>query len=206
MSIIHYFSKDANKRARFIFDLIAPMYGWIEKHQADKYRDAISVIDKEISIKGKTVLDVGTGTGAWAQMFVGMQAKEVHAVDLSPKMLNEGKKKHPSISFKTGDAENLSELADNSFDIVTAAFLLHGVKKDRRRKILSEMNRISRKHIVINDFGSKTDLSVSILEFFERSDFRNFKIHFCDELKSIFPLARKLETDDGNGLYFAIKE
>jgi ubiquinone/menaquinone biosynthesis C-methylase UbiE len=64
MSIIHYFSKDANKRARFIFDLIAPMYGWIEKHQVDKYVMSIGVVDDEIGISGKKVLDVGTGTGA----------------------------------------------------------------------------------------------------------------------------------------------
>ena len=180
MTLINYFSKDANKRAKFI--------------------------NKEINIKGKKVLDVGTGTGAWADMFVRQQAKEVYAVDLSPRMLDEGQKKHPEITFLLGDAESLSDLEDNSFDIVTASFVLHGVKEDRRRKILSEMKRVSRKHVVINDFSGKTDLSVGILEFFERSDFRNFKARFCDELKSLFPMARKIETGDGNGLYFAEKK
>ena len=206
MSIIHYFSKDANKRAKFIFNLIAPVYGWIDRHQAEKYAHTIDMLHQEISIKGKRVLDVGTGTGAWADMFVGKQAEEVYAVDLSQKMLDEGQKKHPEITFLLGDAENLAGLADNSFDIVTASFVLHGVKEDRRRKILSEMRRVSRKHVVINDFSGRTDKGALVLEFLERSDFRNFKANFCNELKNMFPIARKLETDNGNGLYIALKE
>jgi ubiquinone/menaquinone biosynthesis C-methylase UbiE len=206
MPITDYFSKDPNKRARFIFDLIAPIYGKIEKHQAEKYVRTIKVLDKEIGIAGKTVLDVGTGTGAWADMFVGMQAKEVHAVDLSPKMLEEARKKHPEITFERGDAENLTEIADKSFDIVTASFVLHGVKEDRRRKILSEMKRISREFVVINDFSGRTDLAIYILETLERSDYKKFKANFCNELKSMFPDVRKVETDKGNALYLALTE
>jgi ubiquinone/menaquinone biosynthesis C-methylase UbiE len=138
-------------------------------------------------------------------MFVSKQAAEVHAVDLSPKMLEEGRKKQPDIIFSLGDAEDLKGIADNSFDIVTASFVLHGVKEDRRRKILSEMKRVTRKYVVINDFSGKTDRAVGILEFFERSDFKNFKAHFCEELKSMFPEARKIETNGGNALYFAVK-
>jgi ubiquinone/menaquinone biosynthesis C-methylase UbiE len=203
MPITDYFSKDPNKRARFIFDLIAPLYGRIEKHQAEKYAHTIEVLDQEIGIKGKKVLDVGTGTGAWADMFVRMQAKEVHAVDLSPKMLEQARKKHPEIVFNQGDAENLSDIADKSFDIVTASFVLHGVKENRRKRILSEMKRISRKHIVINDFSGRTDPAILILETLERSDYKKFKANFCNELKSMFPKARKVETDGGNGLYLA---
>ena len=206
MPITDYFSKDPNKRARFIFDLIAPLYGRIEKHQAEKYAHTIEVLEQEIGIRDKKVLDVGTGTGAWADMFVKMQAKEVHAVDLSPRMLDEARKKHPDITFQWGDAENLSGIDDNSFDIVTASFVLHGVKEDRRRKILSEMKRISRKYVVINDFSGRTDPAIFILETLERSDYKRFKAHFCDELKEIFPEARKVETGQGNGLYLAWNE
>jgi hypothetical protein len=61
---------------------------------------------------------------------------------------------------------------------------------------------------VIDDkigISSKTGIAVGILKFFERSDFRNFKAHFSDELKEIFPGARKIETGGGNALYFAGK-
>ena len=206
MPFTDYFSKDPNKRARFIFDLIAPLYGRIEKHQAEKYAYSIEVLEREIGIKGKKVLDVGTGTGAWADMFVKMQAKEVHAVDLSPKMLEVAGQKHPEINFQWGDAENLSGIADNSFDIVTASFVLHGVKEDRRRKILSEMKRVSRKHVVINDFSGRTDPAIFILETLERSDYKRFKANFCNELKAMFPQARKVETGRGNGLYLAVTQ
>jgi ubiquinone/menaquinone biosynthesis C-methylase UbiE len=206
MPITDYFSKDPNKRARFIFDLIAPLYGRIEKHQAEKYARTIDVLDREIGIEGKNVLDVGTGTGAWADMFIRMGAEEVHAVDLSPKMLEQARKKHPEIIFGLGDAENLSDIADKTFDIVTASFVLHGVKEDRRRKILSEMKRISKKHVVINDFSGRTDPAVLILETLERSDYKKFKANFCNELKSMFPEVRKIETGGGNGLYLATND
>jgi len=205
MPLTDYFSKDASKRARFIFDLIAPFYGWIEKHQVENYVNAISILDNEIGIKGKRVLDVGTGTGAWAGMFLTKNAKEVWAMDLSPKMVEEGKKKHPEINFLTGDAEDLKDIEDESFDIVTASFVLHGVKEDRRRKMLSEMKRISRGHVVIHDFNGQTGWAVGVLEAFERSDFKNFKVNFFDELKSFFTHARKVETVPGNGLYLGKK-
>jgi len=205
MPLTDYFSGDPTKRARFIFDLIAPFYGWIEKHQAENYVNAIGKLDDEIGIKGKSVLDVGAGTGAWAQMFLEKEAKQVTAVDLSPKMVEEGRRKHPGIYFITGDAENLSEVEDQSYDIVTAAFVLHGVKEDRRRKMLSEMKRISREYVVVHDFNGQTGRAVAILEAFERSDFKNFKAGFSDELKSFFPETRRLDTVPGNSLYLGRK-
>ena len=205
MSFFHYFSNDAGKRARFIFDLIAPWYGWIEKHQVENYMHTIDVLDREIGIKGKRVLDVGAGTGAWAGMFLQKQAEHVTAVDFSPKMVEEGRKKHPEIRFLTGDAENLEKVKDDTFDIVTASFVLHGVKADRRRKILSEMKRISREHVVVNDFNGATGWAVGILEAFERSDFKNFKTNFLSEMRTFFPNARILETVPGNALYVGKK-
>ena len=205
MSFFHYFSGDASKRARFIFDLIAPFYGWIEKHQVENYIHAIDVLDQEIGIKDKRVLDVGAGTGAWAAMFLTKAAEQVRAVDLSPKMVEEGRKKHPDISFMVGDAENLQEIVDQSFDIVTASFVLHGVKADRRRKMLSEMKRISTEYVVVHDFNGQTGRAVGILEAFERSDFKNFKKNFFDELKSFFPKTQILDTVPGNSLYVGRK-
>ena len=143
MSILHYFSKDANKRAKFMFGLIAPIYAQVDPHLVKGYQKTIQKLDDEISIEGKTVLDIGTGTGAWAMKFLQSNAAKVHGVDLSPKMYIVSKEKHPEIEFSIGDAEDLKEFADNSFDIVTASFVVHGVKANRREKMLSEMKPVN---------------------------------------------------------------
>lgn len=203
MPITDYFSKDANKRAKFIFNLIAPIYGNVDAGLIKNYRHAIGIVDKEIDIKGKHVLDIGTGTGAWAEMFRRKGAAEIHGVDFSKKMLIESRVKHPEISFAFGDGENLNDFDDNSFDIVTASYVLHGVKKNQRKKMLNEMKRVSKKHVIIHDFSGNTPLFLRFLEMMEKSDYKNFKANFCDELKSLFPETKKLESINGSGLYFA---
>jgi len=203
MSIIDYFSRDPNKRTKFIFDFIAPVYGMVDAGLIKNYSHSISVVDSEIGISGKQVLDIGTGTGAWAEMFMMKGAEKVHGIDFSDKMVEVSRRKHAGISFASGDAENLVDIANNSFDLVTASYVLHGVKKEIRRKMLEEMKRVSKKHVVIHDFASVTPLFIRFLEFMEKSDYKNFKAGFCDELKSIFPEAKKIDSINGSGLYFA---
>ena len=205
MSIINYFSKDPNKRAKFIFNFITPIYGRVDAGLINNYTHAINLLDEKIKISGKHVLDIGTGTGAWAEMFRMKGAEQVQGIDFSHKMLEVSRKKHPGISFSSGDAENLVGIDDNSFDIVTASYVLHGVKKDRRKKILAEMKRISKENVIIHDFLGRTSLFLQFLEFMERSDYKNFKRSFCNELKSLFPDTKRIETVNGSGLYFAVK-
>ena len=199
MSIFHYFSKDPNKRAKFIFNFIAPIYNIL----VNDYTKAIEVLDDEIGVNGKTVLDIGTGTGAWAKMFEEKGAKQVTGLDFSNKMLKQSKNNHHNINFIEADAEDMSMIADNSFDIVTASFVIHGVKIERREKILLEMKRISKQYVVLNDFVGKTPIFVRFLEFMEKSDYKFFKKNICNELKQLFSTAKKIDIKEIAGLYIA---
>lgn len=205
MSLFHYFSKDANKRAKFMFGTIAPIYAKYDPHLVTGYQKAIEKLDNEIRIEGKTVLDIGAGTGAWAKKFVQRNAKKVCGVDLSQKMHKISKDKHPEVEFTIGDAENLADFADSSFDIVTASFVVHGVKKERREKMLSEMKRVSKKYVVLHDFVGKTPVFVRFLEFLEKSDYKMFKKNICKELQTKFLNSKKIDSEYGSGLYIAIK-
>jgi ubiquinone/menaquinone biosynthesis C-methylase UbiE len=160
-------------------------------------------LEEKIGIKGKTVLDIGSGSGAWSANFLRMGAKEVKGVDFSEKMVKQAQNKHPNIQFQHGNAEDLHQFSDDSFDIVTASFVLHGVKKDKRAKMLKEMKRISKGHVIIHDFIGSTPLFVRFLEFMEQSDYKYFKINFCNELKEYFTETSKTETRFGSGLYIA---
>ncbi len=205
MSIIHYFSKDPDKRAKFIFNFIAPYYSKFDKSLQEGFESSVKELDKRIFIAGKTILDIGTGTGAWGAALNKAGASRVEGIDFSEKMIRQAKKNHPDINFRHIDAENLSYFKDNSFDIVTASFVLHGVKKNKRKNLLNEMKRVSRKYVVLHDFIGKTPFSIKILEFLERSDYKYFKEHFYSELNEEFKSTEKIPARYGSGLYIAEK-
>lgn len=200
------FSKDPNKRAKSIFNIIAPIYSALDDYVKKGFRKAMGNIMEEIDLSGKSVLDIGSGPGAWAVLFKENGAEKVHGIDFAKKMVKKASKKYsPEITFSVADATNLSEFADDSFDIVTASFMLHGVTEDVRETILKEMKRISKQHVIINDYYGKTPAVARFLEYMEKSDYHHFKKNFCNELNSMFPKVKKVKASFGTSVYFASK-
>lgn len=89
-------------------------------------------------IKGKKVLDVGAGTGRLSLDLLSAGAT-VTAVDVSEEMLKLLKRKNARIETVVGDAENLP-FSNNTFDIVTAAFLVVHLKDPS--KFFDEVYRV----------------------------------------------------------------
>ncbi len=201
MALWHYFSKDEDKRARFIFDLIAPFYFLIDRGTQDHYRKMAALFNRQIPLKDKSVLDVGCGTGSWIATLKTFGLKTAAGVDFSAKMLREAEKNHPDIRWVHQRGENLSTFADHSFDVVTATFVLHGMKAPKRAKLLKEMQRVARRFVVIHDFYRGASFAVWLLETLERSDYVRFKKHFKDEMATFFPETEVLVGEKGNALY-----
>lgn len=81
-------------------------------------------------VAGKEILDIGAGTGRLAIQLAKAGAL-VTALDVSSSMLDKLKQKAlGKIKLVVGDAENLP-FADNSFDLVVAAFLIVHLKDPR---------------------------------------------------------------------------
>ena len=200
-------NKNPHKYAKLIFNLIAPVYSALDKYVRVAFRKSFINIKKEIDLKGKSVLDIGSGPGAWAAIYKDNGASKVHGVDIAKRMVKKAQQKYsPEISFSVSKGNDFPEFADNSFDIVTASFVLHGMKQEYREKMLSEMSRITKKHIIINDFFGKTPFFIQILEFLERSDYKHFKKNFCNELNEKFVEVKKIKASFGTSVYFAVKE
>ncbi len=206
MPIFDYFSRNKDKRSKFIFNTIAPLYSKFDKSLQSGFEASSEILDKEIVIAGKSVLDIGTGTGAWAAAINKLGAYKVHGVDFSEKMIKEAEKNHPEINFSLSNAEDLKDFEDNSFDIVTASFVLHGSEKVKRNLILKEMKRVSKKYVILHDMIGKTPGFVRVLEFLEQSDYKNFKRNFCNELNEEFNNSKKIPAKYGSGLYIAVKQ
>lgn len=201
MTIFHYFFGNDKQRAEFIFNLIAPFYGKIDAALQKDYYIICESVNKKIPMSNYTVLDIGTGTGAWLSAIAKYSNKKVVGTDFSQKMIDQARIKHPEFEFVLSDGENLSSFADDSFDIVTASFVLHGMKAEQRAIVLKEMKRVARKYVFIHDFHKKTALFVRILEFLERSDYINFKKYFTSEMKDFFSETDMIEADNGNAVY-----
>ncbi|MGJ8737351.1 bifunctional demethylmenaquinone methyltransferase/2-methoxy-6-polyprenyl-1,4-benzoquinol methylase UbiE, partial [Zobellia laminariae] len=93
----------------------------------------------------KNILDIATGTGDLAINLVETGAKKIVGLDISPGMLEVGKKKithkklDSTIEMVVGDSENLPFEA-NSFDAITVAF---GVRNfETLEKGLDEIYRV----------------------------------------------------------------
>ncbi len=97
----------------------------------------------------KSILDIATGTGDLAINLMETGAQQIVGLDISPGMLEVGKKKvlekkmHSTIDMVVGDSENLA-YEDHSFEAVTVAF---GVRNfETLEKGLSEIYRVLAKN------------------------------------------------------------
>lgn len=193
------------KNEKLFFDLISPFYALADSYFSSPLQEAGLLLQKEIALQGLTVLDVGTGTGSWAKILSDSGAK-VHGLDFSKRLLKKAIAKHgSSISFSLGDALELP-FEDKSFDIVTASLVLHGPSQKKRQLILKEMNRVSRKYIVIHDYYGPGRALIHLAEYLEQSDYYVFRKNFEGELKEKFSDIKVLPSAPGLALYLIRKE
>jgi ubiquinone/menaquinone biosynthesis C-methylase UbiE len=189
-----------------IFDSIAWIYHLFNKPIRRTFKPGIRVLSQEIPFAGKTVLDIGTGTGVWADL-ISVNRAIVTGIDHSEKMLEKaGKRYGKHISFILADAKNLKNFKDDSFDIVTASFVLHGMKRDKREPILLEMKRISKNIVAIYDYDKGAAFMLLFLDWLEKSDYYNFTQHFYNEFSAIFTHCKKIPVKKGSALYIGHKE
>ena len=95
--------------------------------------------------KPQTVLDIGTGSGLFAEQFASC-GLTVTGLDVNPEMLIAARHFVPSGTFHSGIAEKLP-YSDNIFDIVFMGLLLH--ETDDLLSSLSEARRVVKKRVAI---------------------------------------------------------
>ena len=124
-----------------------PIGDLIARDQAEVLTDFLG------RVEGRSVLDVGTGTGRAAMLLAGAGAV-VTGVDASEQMLSMARERaaaqHAAVQFLRGDAHAL-EFSDRSFDIaVSLRVLMH---TPRWRVCLDELCRVA-KDLVVIDYPS----------------------------------------------------
>lgn len=99
--------------------------------------------------KINSVLDIGTGSGLFAEAF-SKRGLIVAGIDSNPEMIEAAQSYLPNIEFKLSSAESLP-FKDNSFDMVFMGVVLHEV--DDFKKVMDEVARVSTKQVAILEWG-----------------------------------------------------
>ena len=103
----------------------------------------IAFICEKISLpSGASILDIGAGNGYFSVHW--SKRGDVLATDYSDVMLQ----KNPVHKKQVMDARDL-KFPDNSFDMVFCHALLHHIEKEDRKKVMTEMTRVSKKYVAM---------------------------------------------------------
>jgi ubiquinone/menaquinone biosynthesis C-methylase UbiE len=104
------------------------------------------VVDRTLDgIYAQSMLDIGTGSGLWAEAFAA-KGLRVGGVDVRPDMLEAAQVYVPSGEFKVSHMETLP-YADGAFDIVFMGHVLH--EADDLLKALGEALRVSTLRVAV---------------------------------------------------------
>ena len=113
--------------------------------------------DLAVSLRCKSVLEIGCGTGIDLRLFP--DTLNVHGIDLNYLALDMAKKKSPTYDFKKGSITNLP-FDDSSIDIIFTHKFLNCLNDEDLNKGVSEMFRVAQKYIVNCEMYDKSESKI----------------------------------------------
>lgn len=155
-----------------LFNRIAVPYRWFLANQTRSYARAFEIgRDALPSPNGKSALDIGCGTGAFTKALQ-TEGWEVQGIDASREML--AKATETGLRCSMADILGDHDIPDKSFDLVSSAYVAHGMPLEDRIDFYNECKRISRDVVLFHDYTNDRNLLISIAEYLEGGDYFNF--------------------------------
>lgn len=182
-----------------LFHSIAPVYQLFFRLETGYYSKLVNRYMDELNLEGKgKLLDLGSGTGAFA--FSWKKAGfEVTAADAAPGMITQCRKN--GLDCMKLDIQDGLPFKENSFQIVTAAYLAHGLSPEDREILYMESARVAEKLVLFHDFGSKTNPVITFIESLEGSYYKDFIKSVPDEMQNWFDDVKVIKVDPWNNWY-----
>ena len=121
------------------FDKIAFLYDFIETHILKDYQGSFELISEYLPMDntGK-LIDIGGGTGYFSEMLINNVSAAI-VIDDSKKMIR--KVNHTKLSPLQADARSIG-IKGQQFDLALIINVLHHVKTEDQKPIISEVYRI----------------------------------------------------------------
>jgi ubiquinone/menaquinone biosynthesis C-methylase UbiE len=157
----HYLSKylfpSSEKEAKEAYDIWSKHYDAQPDNLMLALDEALfSNLIAKLDFTGKTIADIGCGTGRhWEKMYA-KQPSRMIGFDVSPGMLKVLNSKFPDAETYVINANSLDVLSNNSCDIIVSTLALAHI--DDLNEAFTEWNRVLKEegHIIITDYHPDT--------------------------------------------------
>ena len=151
------------RRIRRLFNRAVGVISLFDGHLRREYARAL---DRFELPPGLEVLDLGTGTGNLAAALAA-RGHRVTGLDFSERSLARTRRSTPGARLILADLAELDAVRDRSFDLVSLAFVLHGLPAELRRTVVAHAARISRRAVLVIDHASRGPWYVRLIEHLE---------------------------------------
>ena len=190
------------ERTRRFFDRTSLAFLVIERVVVPEYRELFSRLQLPSQM---SVLDLGTGSGALA-LVMSERGHPVTGFDFSHKLLQRAKRLVPNARFEVRDITSLSEIQQRSYDLVTMAYVLHGMPPRHRKAVLRAAARIARQRVLVIDYWRRGPLFTQFIEWIEGPHYFEFvrrpladTLHTCG-----LTICERTRTRTGGGAWLCI--
>ena len=116
-------------------------------------------------------------------------------------MIDVAKKKTKGQSIEYRWIDKYLPFDDQSMDVVTISYVLHGMNQKEREDLLKECIRISKKYIIIIEFNQKRHWMISFVEWLEKGDYFAFIKTFDAQLNQIVSTYQIVQTEKYQQVY-----
>jgi ubiquinone/menaquinone biosynthesis C-methylase UbiE len=187
------------RRIRQLFNRVSGVLAVFDRRLRREYAQALERVNLPA---GLDVLDLGTGTGSFAAALVA-QGHRVTGVDFSERSLARARHSCSSGRWILADLLELDAVRSRSFDLVTLAYVLHGVPEEGRPLVLAHAARICRRAVLVLDYSGPGPWHVRAIEFLEGPHYRSFIASSPTDLLGATGLAVAAHGPAmGNGAYW----
>src|SRR6185369_11300466 len=121
-------SKNMTETDQDLYDIIGEEYSlMVENSPYNAYYERPAMLSLIGDVSEKTILDLGAGSGIYAETFLKNNAKEVTGVEISQKMVDIFKQrlKGKAKIFRADISNGLDFLPNDYYDIINSSLVLH---------------------------------------------------------------------------------